>query len=490
MIMVVPRKRALLLVVVALSCAALVRHYQGYLAALTVSDAPPPAPRAARSAGEGSSDARTDHNAGLCDSHGAPLIADLPPPPSLHDGTIKLSPCVERPWIGWPPDGRYRGRRTSRRGAPPPPYKILLTNFGWNHPDQQVGLKGFRYLRSRELLQGIVDHPYFDPVDWDDLNNGILLADEAFGKQQASSGVMPADGSTRYYVFLDTETCEEPHYPIYDGFEVDMDTEGGTPATRLDTCYNALEWCPYIPQVLESPLFQHTKLARLVFLDCHGFGRWDRTVSINSSQFAQVSTSASTDSVDMRIDQGLPPPLLVNISLSREQVRDIETCRAETNRSYFFSFVGALNRGHVRQHLVNVHDPDNGVIAVERWDPSLSPLPYGDLLKQSVFAGAPAGDNKYSYRFTEALAAGAIPVVHSDDWLLPFRPSAINWTECLLHLPESTANDTIKILRRITPEQRCRMRRRCWEIYNAYLATPQGTIRGILESLETVEPVP
>jgi hypothetical protein len=32
------------------------------------------------------------------------------------------------------------------------------------------------------------------------------------------------------------------------------------------------------------------------------------------------------------------------------------------------------------------------------------------------------------------------------------------------------------------------MRQRCWEIYNDYLATPQGTIRGILESLETVEP--
>jgi hypothetical protein len=135
-----------------------------------------------------------------------------------------------------------------------------------------------------------------------------------------------------------------------------------------------------------------------------------------------------------------------------------------------------------------VHDPGNGVIAVGRWDPSLSPLPFGDLLKQSVFAGAPAGDNKYSYRFTEVLAAGAIPVVHSDGWLLPFRPSVANWTECLLHLPESTANDTVKILRRITPKQRCRMRRRCWEIYTDYISSSDGTLRGILESLETVEP--
>jgi hypothetical protein len=57
-----------------------------------------------------------------------------------------------------------------------------------------------------------------------------------------------------------------------------------------------------------------------------------------------------------------------------------------------------------------------------------------------------------------------------------------------VHLPESAVNDTVRILKKITPERRCRMRQRCWEIYNDYLATPQGTIRGILESLETVEP--
>jgi hypothetical protein len=115
------------------------------------------------------------------------------------------------------------------------------------------------------------------------------------------------------------------------------------------------------------------------------------------------------------------------------------------------------------------------------------PLSYSDVLKQSVFAAAPAGDNRYSYRFTEVLAAGAIPVVHSDGWLLPFRPGAVNWTECLLHLPEATANDTITILRAITPEQRCRMRRRCRAIYTTYMTSAEGNLRGILESLETVQ---
>jgi hypothetical protein len=229
--MAVPRKHALLLVVFALSCAALLRRYHGYLAAPSDgAPPPPPAPRAARrSAGKGGpADARAYHRgAGLCDSRGAPLTADLPPPPSIHDGTIQLSPCVERPWIGWPPDGPRGGRR-----RPPPPYKILLTNFGWNHPDQKVGLSQFRYLRSRELLQSVVDHPFFDPVDWDELNNGILLAgDDGLAEEQGSPGGLPVDVSTRYYVFLDTETCEEPHYPVYGGHEVNMDTDGGRPTT-------------------------------------------------------------------------------------------------------------------------------------------------------------------------------------------------------------------------------------------------------------------
>jgi hypothetical protein len=45
---------------------------------------------------------------------------------------------------------------------------------------------------------------------------------------------------------------------------------------------------------------------------------------------------------------------------------------------------------------------------------------YADLMLNTSFALCPRGDALFSYRFTEALSAGAIPVVLADGWVLPF----------------------------------------------------------------------
>jgi hypothetical protein len=42
-----------------------------------------------------------------------------------------------------------------------------LTNFGWNNPDRAFGLKFRRFARERELFQGVINHPWFNPTDWD-----------------------------------------------------------------------------------------------------------------------------------------------------------------------------------------------------------------------------------------------------------------------------------------------------------------------------------
>jgi len=60
------------------------------------------------------------------------------------------------------------------------------------------------------------------------------------------------------------------------------------------------------------------------------------------------------------------------------------------------------------------------------------PESYGELLLNSTFVFAPGGGSVSSYRFTEALAAGVIPVVTSE-YRPPFYPED-DWSGCLFRV--------------------------------------------------------
>jgi hypothetical protein len=103
----------------------------------------------------------------------------------------------------------------------------------------------------------------------------------------------------------------------------------------------------------------------------------------------------------------------------------------------------------------------------------------------SIFSAAPRGDNLFSYRFTEVMSCGSIPVVHADDWLYPFAPQLLNWSSIAVIIPESKVNDTVDILRDMSLEERCRSRKHVLEIYDRYMNNGEATIHGIIDSLES-----
>jgi hypothetical protein len=76
---------------------------------------------------------------------------------------------------------------------------LVLTDYGWNQRNQTEAIKLYRGIRMRELIQGVVDHEWFHPTAWTDVN---------LGKRKVSN-------TTRYYVFLDRDTCAESNYPHY-----------------------------------------------------------------------------------------------------------------------------------------------------------------------------------------------------------------------------------------------------------------------------------
>jgi hypothetical protein len=77
----------------------------------------------------------------------------------LHDTTLPWYPNVDRFWL------RRRGRHhhPNDEEDPPPPAMLLLTEFGWNHPNQTMGRQVYRGMRTRELVEAIVNHPVVPP---------------------------------------------------------------------------------------------------------------------------------------------------------------------------------------------------------------------------------------------------------------------------------------------------------------------------------------
>ena len=112
-------------------------------------------------------------------------------------------------------------------------------------------------------------------------------------------------------------------------------------------------------------------------------------------------------------------------------------CGRERRRDVLASFRGVLSHP-VRHALIKLHDPANGIVceAVEaanhvgRIDALARAVDarYVELMERSVFALVPRGDALYSYRLTEALSFGCIPVVLSDGLVLPFDRT-IDWSK-------------------------------------------------------------
>lgn len=183
---------------------------------------------------------------------------------------------------------------------------------------------------------------------------------------------------------------------------------------------------------------------------------------------------------------GLPPPSLNPVRLSHKERQQImSTCEQEEERPYLFTCIGNV-RNDIRQNLLTLHDEADGVLLMlptEFEAQFAGKTTYTKVMKDSLFSATPRGDCHFSYRFTEVMSSGAIPVIHADGWVLPFRRDLIDWgEECAIVIPEAKVFDTVNILKKITPEERCRRRKRCYEIYTKYLANAEGQIAGVVET--------
>lgn len=99
----------------------------------------------------------------------------------------------------------------------------------------------------------------------------------------------------------------------------------------------------------------------------------------------------------------------------------------------------------------------------------------------TTYALLPKGDDRWSLRFSEAIGAGAIPVLIADGLTLPYE-EIIDWNTAAIRLPNSYAKDSDKIMKALPsdPETIMKMRKAVYDINRKYFATAEARADAML----------
>ena len=154
-------------------------------------------------------------------------------------------------------------------------------------------------------------------------------------------------------------------------------------------------------------------------------------------------------------DVSLPTPWTENV---RRYAANINT-----QKTYFLTFKGNFGTsrpyGDVRTRAAAIlHDPAHGVVVVDSTAESGKAYDYEKLMFDTVFSLILRGDQPYSYRYTEVICSGAVPVmVMSGGWVPPFS-NLHPFTEYGVAVEEEDLPNLVGMLRAMKPMEVQRLR--------------------------------
>ncbi|KAL3823050.1 hypothetical protein ACHAXA_005238 [Cyclostephanos tholiformis] len=377
-----------------------------------------------------------------------------------------------------------------REGGGPEPIIIdrrdlTFTDFGWFHPDPEIAISTGRFKSSAVYVDAVTSHPRYNSSAWAMLSRN-------------------PDPNRPILAFIDVETCGETCWPVMCSWETSVDLENNRsgPLGYLDD-----RACDFIERALTSPAMASSD-SRLVVLSCFpetpmkcmaSEGDGYRNRSIFNKLVVVHQTAHKTEGV-ARNDMGIPPLSVKPVVLNATERDDITNCRlGNGTRPYLFSFKGRPRFAEFEEYFGPLHGTQ-GIYATfgsdhytnDETNVSYSPNrkqinsndTYMNLLRSSHFSGSPRGDCLYSYRFSEVLSAGAIPVVYADGWILPYTSDVVDWNDVAVLLPQGEVNRTVDILKSFSAERICEMHKKVLEFYDEYVIDSHGRLRGILKVLE------
>lgn len=272
------------------------------------------------------------------------------------------------------------------------------------------------------------------------------------------------------YIFLDADFALETNWP-YCGAQTKAILEGD----RFPNDEEILEY------LFEHPVSGYGK--PLVLINMNPLAEWPTIVQALPDVLV-VSHCHTTENYRTGIDVSFPAMPLLD-----------RQCYPIRERSTLLSFRGA-NSHPVREQLQLLSQlPRIEVELIQQsyWgalnyldDPrglSTEQQIYTHLLARSRFSAAPRGHDVFPCRLLEVMAAGAVPVVLADDWVLPFS-ELLDWSEFSLQVPEEQCLNLPQMLQAISTEQWQVMQYRSQQVYQQYfysLAQQVNTLLLILD---------
>lgn len=100
---------------------------------------------------------------------------------------------------------------------------------------------------------------------------------------------------------------------------------------------------------------------------------------------------------------------------------------------------------------------------------------YQSLMENSTFCLIPRGRRLGSFRFLESLSLGCIPVILSNDWVLPFD-EVIDWSGVVVSGDERALFQLPELLRTLEDWQINAMRVKCLAIYDTYFSSVEKIV--------------
>ena len=219
---------------------------------------------------------------------------------------------------------------------------------------------------------------------------------------------------------------------------------------------------------------------------------------------AGVSLSSAT-----RRLQDIPIPALALRDLSHLR---IDSSRAQASLNFLAAFDG-VDTHPVRQRLaaavLNHADIAYGLVCRSGYADSPPPVrldfdddeaapstgicrlepekgDWGERLARAWFGFVPRGDSLFTYRLMEVVSAGAIPVIVSDGWILPFD-ELVDWERVGVVVREDDLEGVVERLRDISIEERLRMREELAVLWGKYFRGMEEIVDGIVAVLERRE---
>lgn len=90
---------------------------------------------------------------------------------------------------------------------------------------------------------------------------------------------------------------------------------------------------------------------------------------------------------------------------------------------------------------------------------------YQDVLARSRFSLCPRGSGPSTVRFWESLQAGAIPILISDDMVLP---EGVDWDRCIIRIPECGVTKIKEVIASVSLEIENELRGNCLKAYKEF----------------------